>query len=63
MDVEWRLVADGAATDVTIVHEWDGPAWPLIRRSAAEWIIGPVFIQHIAARTLAGLSRHVEGLL
>jgi hypothetical protein len=61
MDVEWALVpaADGG-TDVTIVHEWTGPRWPLIRRPAAEWVIGPVFVHGIASLTLAGIARHVE---
>jgi ribosome-associated toxin RatA of RatAB toxin-antitoxin module len=60
MDVVWRLVPDGEATDVSIVHEWDGPPWPLIRRPAAEWVIGPVFVHGIASRTLAGIARAVE---
>jgi len=60
MDVEWRLVPQGEQTEVTIVHEWDGPPWPLIRRPAAEWVIGPVFVQGIASRTLAGIGRAVE---
>ena len=60
MDVVWRLVPDGEATDVTIVHQWDGPAWPLISRPAAEWVIGPVFVHGIASRTLAGIARAVE---
>ncbi len=61
MDVVWRLVRDGNATDVTIVHEWDGPAWPVISWPAANWIIGPVFVHGIASRTLAGIARHTEG--
>jgi ribosome-associated toxin RatA of RatAB toxin-antitoxin module len=60
MDVEWRLVPADAGTDVTIVHEWEGPAWPVIRRPAAEWVIGPVFVHGIASRTLAGIARAVE---
>jgi hypothetical protein len=60
MDVEWKLVAAGAETDIEIVHEWRGPAWPLIGPSAATFVIGPVFIHGIASRTLAGLARHVE---
>ena len=61
MDVEWSFADCGReGTDVTIVHEWRGPAWPLIRRPAAEWVIGPVFVHAIAARTLAGLGRWVE---
>jgi ribosome-associated toxin RatA of RatAB toxin-antitoxin module len=60
MDVEWRLVPRGEHTEVTIVHQWEGPRWPLIRRPAAEWVIGPVFVHGIAARTLAGIGRAVE---
>jgi Polyketide cyclase / dehydrase and lipid transport len=60
MDVEWRLEPAYEGTDVTIVHEWNGPRWPLVRRPAAEWVIGPVFVHAIAARTLAGIRREVE---
>ena len=61
MDVVWQLAATSEGTDVTIVHEWSGPPWPLVGPVAADWIIGPVFIQGIASRTLAGIARHVEG--
>jgi uncharacterized membrane protein len=60
MDVEWRLIPGDEGTEVTIVHQWNGPAWPLVRRPAAEWVIGPVFIHGIASRTLAGLRQVVE---
>lgn len=60
MDVVWRVVPAGSGSDVTIVHEWEGPSWPLLRRPAAEWIIGPVFVHGIASRTLAGIARHAE---
>jgi ribosome-associated toxin RatA of RatAB toxin-antitoxin module len=60
MDVTWRLVPDGTGTRVSIVHEWDGPRWPLISKVAANWVIGPVFIHAIASRTLAGIAKHVE---
>ncbi len=61
MDVVWTIdPVDERETMVSIVHEWTGPAWPLIRRPAAEWVIGPVFIHSIASRTLAGIARHVE---
>ncbi len=62
MDVVWRLVPEGPATRVTIVHQWDGPRWPLISGLAANWVIGPVFVHGIASRTLAGLARHVEAI-
>jgi hypothetical protein len=62
MDVIWRFVPDDEGTDVSIVHEWIGPAWPLISKPAAELVIGPVFIHGIASRTLAGIRRHVEAV-
>lgn len=60
MDVVWQITPRGATTVVTLVHEWNGPPWGPLRRPAAEWIIGPVFVHGIATRTLAGLARHLE---
>ena len=60
MEVVWQLESSDGGTDVSIVHEWGGPSWPLIGPPAAAWIIGPVFISGIASRTLAGIARHVE---
>ena len=60
MDVVWRVAARGDGVDVTIVHEWAGPAWPLIGGLAARLVIGPVFIHGIASRTLAGVKRCAE---
>lgn len=60
MDVVWQFVPTSAGTDVTIVHEWNGPPWPVIGRPAAAWVIGPVFVHGIASRTLAGLAKAVE---
>jgi len=60
MDVVWRVRRGGAAGDVTVVHEWTGPEWPLVGRLAAELVIGPVFIHGIASRTLAGIKRSLE---
>lgn len=65
MDVEWSFhpLPDGG-TRIRIVHDWkQGPAWPLPgggRRAIADLVIGPVFIHHVASRTLAGIRRHVE---
>ena len=57
MDVLWTInpTADGWS-DVTIVHEWSGPRWPLIGGVAADMVIGPVFVHGIASRTLAGIG-------
>ncbi len=60
MDVVWRFEPRGDQVDVTIVHEWSGPAWPLISWIAANWVIGPIFIHSIASRTLAGVKREAE---
>lgn len=60
MDVAWNIVPEGDGSHVTIIHEWDGPPWPLIRWIAANWVIGPVFVHGIASRTLAGIRRSVE---
>ena len=60
MDVVWRLVEQPAGVEVTIVHEWTGPAWPVIGPLAARLVIGPVFIHGIASRTLAGIKREAE---
>jgi len=69
MEVEWSftpseaLLAPGGtsvATFVRIVHEWDGPRWPLIGSAAAVGVIGPVFVHGIASRTLAGLGAAAE---
>ncbi len=61
MDVRWEVTPDeGAGTRLRIVHEWEGPAWPLIGTLAAELVIGPHFISHIAGRTLAGVVAEAE---
>ena len=60
MDVVWRIEPVNGETEVTIVHDWTGPSWPLIGSAAARWVIGPVFIHGIASRTLSGIRRAVE---
>lgn len=64
MEVIWRLEdvdgPAGAGTRIVIIHEWDGPGWPLIGGFAARRVIGPRFIHVVAGRTLAGIRRAVE---
>lgn len=60
MEVEWSFVAEAGGTRVTITHLWNGPEWPVIGALAARFVIGPVFVHGIAARTLAGLARVAE---
>jgi uncharacterized membrane protein len=61
MDVIWQLQPADGGTEVTIVHDWQGPAWPVIGSLAADRVIGPVFIHGIASRTLAGIAKAAEG--
>jgi ribosome-associated toxin RatA of RatAB toxin-antitoxin module len=60
MAVVWRLVAAAAGVEVTLVHDWAGPAWGPVGGLAARLVIGPLFIHGIASRTLAGIKRVVE---
>lgn len=64
MDVVWTFEPHPDGTRVRIVHEWTGgPAWPLpgaVRAEIAHRIIGPVFIHHVASRTLAGIRAAAE---
>ena len=57
MEVEWRFEPMGGGTLVTIHHALD-LRWPLIGRWAAETVVGPQFIAHIAGKTL----RHIKQL-
>jgi hypothetical protein len=65
MEVEWSFIGQPDGTTlVRIVHDWpEGPHWPLpafLRRWIGSAVIGPVFIHHVASRTLAGIRRAVE---
>lgn len=63
MDVQWSFrpaAGDRGATQVEILHAWDGPRWPLVGVLAATTVIGPVFVHGIASRTLEGLARVAE---
>jgi len=61
MDVVWEVSpVDEETTLLRIVHEWDGSRWPLIGGVAADHVIGPHFVSHIAGRTLAGIAREAE---
>lgn len=61
MDVIWKVAPlEDGRVHLSIVHEWTGPAWPLLGGLAADVVIGPVFINHIAGRTLAGIAAAAE---
>lgn len=62
MEVEWVIRPLYSGSRVTIRHEWDGgprycgPTAPWIGR----WIVGPVFVHHVAAQTLAHLAERAR---
>ena len=61
MDVVWEVEPREAhRSHLRIVHDWTGPRWPLIGRFAANHVIGPHFISHIAGRTLGGVAAAAE---
>lgn len=60
MDVVWEFLPQGDRTLIRIVHEWQGPSWPLIGGFAANHVIGPHFVSFIAGRTLAGVAAEAE---
>lgn len=60
MKVVWQVTEVEKGTHINLVHEWDGPWWPLIGRPAARAVILPVFVHGIASLTLAGVSREAE---
>lgn len=60
MDVRWEFLDAASGTLVRVVHEWDGPAWPVIGGFAATRVIGPHFVSAIARRTLAGVCEEAE---
>jgi hypothetical protein len=60
MEVEWSFRPVPEGTHVTVLHLWNGPAWPFIGALVARAVIGPVFVHGIASRTLAGLAHSAE---
>lgn len=60
MDVLWTLEEVEDGTRIVIVHDWEGPRWPLIGGFAARRVIGPHFIRVVADRTLDGVRREAE---
>lgn len=60
MGVQWLFLPAEKGTVIRIVHEWDGPGWPLIGRFAANRVIGPHFVSFIAQRTLRGVCAEAE---
>jgi uncharacterized membrane protein len=60
MDVEWMLRSADGHVEVTVLHDWLGPRWPVVGPLFADAIVGPIFIHAIASRTVAGVKRVAE---
>ena len=61
MHVAWRFEERNGELDVSIEHRLELD-WPLIGEFAAERVIGPHFIEAIAARTLRRIREMAEGM-
>ncbi|MDF2630085.1 MAG: polyketide cyclase/dehydrase [Symbiobacteriaceae bacterium] len=63
MEVWWRLEPSGNGTRVSIIHEWEGgPAFAgPAARAVGRRIVGPLFVEAIAAQTLNHLAAHAKG--
>jgi ribosome-associated toxin RatA of RatAB toxin-antitoxin module len=59
MTVEWRFSPTGDGVDVALEHDLL-MRWPLVGRWVGDWIVGPIFIDHIARRTLAAVKARAE---
>lgn len=59
MDVAWLFTQGPDDVSVTIDHEFT-PPWPVVGSLIADHIIGPQFIEAIAAKTLATIKAIVE---
>jgi len=59
MTVEWRFAPSPTGVDVTLVHDLVMP-WPLVGRIVSDYIVGPIFIDHIARKTLRAVQDRVE---
>jgi hypothetical protein len=59
MTVDWALETDGDGVEVALVHDLV-TRWPLVGRLAGDWIVGPIFIDYIARKTLGAVKRRAE---
>jgi ribosome-associated toxin RatA of RatAB toxin-antitoxin module len=59
MAVEWRFEPTGDGVRVSILHDLD-LRWPLIGGLVGERVIGPLFVAHIAGKTLARIKALAE---
>ena len=59
MDVAWTFAERGPGVHVAIAHEFR-PPWPIVGDAVADRIIGPHFIEYVAAKTLRTIKHIVE---
>ncbi len=59
MAVEWRFVPDGNSVEIELVHDLV-MRWPLIGSLVGDRIVGPIFIDFIARRTLQAVKAEAE---
>jgi hypothetical protein len=59
MTVEWALEPYRDGVEVALVHDLV-TRWPLVGRLAGDWIVGPIFIDYIARKTLGAVKRRAE---
>lgn len=59
MDVSWRFSPGPEGVLVSIHHDLS-LGWPIVGGRIADWIIGPLFVEYIAARTLARIKLLAE---
>jgi len=61
MAVEWRFAADADGVTVELVHDLV-MRWPLIGRLVGDLLVGPIFINHTARKTLQAVKIHAEAV-
>ncbi len=59
MDVAWTFEETPAGVHVAIKHLFR-PPWPIVGHAVADRIIGPHFIEYVAAQTLGTIKQIVE---
>jgi len=59
MDVVWRFELRRETIDVTIDHHLESARW-WYRLPGVEYIVGSLFVMHIADRTLRGIKHRAE---
>ena len=60
MDVAWTFAETPRGVHVAIAHAFR-PPWPIVGDVVADRVIGPHFIEYVAARTLRTIKQIVEG--